>query len=71
MIRSFIASFLDPSTGLTREVVLDVDAASVLVRLTPPRPRREDGPHHTCADFTDQRAAIVAALTDTERTRRD
>lgn len=66
--RTFAARLYDPATGSTRDIVIEISSALVAVRLTEPRRRGEDGPHHVCADFTDQREELAEALVTTRET---
>lgn len=69
--RTFAARLYDPATGSTRDVVIEISSALVAVRLTEPRRRGEDGPHHACADFTSQATEIAAAIVDANEERED
>ena len=61
--RTFTAPMLDPSVGgVVRDVTIEVHSRSLLVRVSPGRFGGVDSPHHRAADFTEQRAAIVAAF---------
>lgn len=60
---TFTAPMLDASKpGLVRDVTIEVHSRSLIVRVAPARIGGEDAPHHRAADFTGQRAAIVAAF---------
>lgn len=60
---AFLATLRDPDTGKTRDVTIEITAGALLVRLGRGR-TAEDAPHHTCADFTEQRVEIAAAIVD-------
>ena len=67
--QTFAACLYDPATGSTRDLVIEVSPALVAVRLTEPRRRSEDGPHHACADFTDRAIEIAAAIVEANEER--
>jgi len=61
--KTFTAPMLDASKpGLVRDVTIEVHSCSLIVRVSAARIGGEDAPHHRAADFTGQRAAIVAAF---------
>ena len=62
MIKVFSSALRDPTTGAARPVTIEVHGQALLVRLGQAMPKGEDAPHHATADFTAQRAEIVAAL---------
>lgn len=63
--KTFAAPMLDADKlGHVRDVSIEVYARSLLVRVGPSRAGGEDVPHHRAADFTAQRAAIVAAFSE-------
>ena len=61
---TFLAPFLDTATGQVRDATIEISPGAILVRLSAGRPRREDGPHHACADFTEQATEIARAIVD-------
>lgn len=61
--RTFTAPMLDAARpGHVRDVTIEVHSRSFLVRVSAARLGGVDSPHHRAADFTEQRAAIVAAF---------
>lgn len=64
MSTSFLTTLRDPDTGKTRDVTIEITPGALLVRLGRGR-TTEDAPHHACADFTEQRIEIAAAIVDT------
>lgn len=61
---TFTAPLLDPMTGTTRDITIEVRPGLVLARLGTGRRRGEDGPHHPCADFTSQSVELAGAIVD-------
>ena len=61
---AFLAPLLDVETGKIRDATIEIGPGLLFVRMSAGRPRREDGPHHACADFTEQMTEIAAAIVD-------
>lgn len=61
---AFLAPMLDTATGQVRDATIEISPSGLLVRLSAGRPRREDGPHHAVADFTEQATEIARAIVD-------
>lgn len=62
MFKVFSSALRDPTTGAARPVTIEVHGQALLVRLGQAMPKGEDAPHHATADFTAQRAEIVASF---------